>query len=220
MLFPTYIVDNFFSDPDRVVDLSNSLDFSYDNKRFPGGRTQSLHTINNNFFTSSCSKMLRTIYPNDEHISFSAVAYFQRISKNMPDSGGWIHLDDDHKLTGLVYLNKKGTRGTSFFKPITPYNPPLNIIQKQDYYENYKKYKGDQLEILHKARADANQNFSEVARVEGIYNRLVMFDGGEHHAEHLALLPEDRLTYIVFFERISSKTQGLEFYPLERMRKT
>jgi len=220
MLFPTYIVDNFFSDPDGVVDLSNSLDFSHNKKVFPGVRTQSLHTINKNFFNSSCAKMLRTIYPNDEHISFSAFAYFQRISKNMSDSGGWIHRDDTHKLTGLVYLNKKGTRGTSFFKPITPYNPPVNVIQKQDYYKNYKKYKGDQLKILHKARAHANQNFSEVTRVEGVYNRLVMFDGGEYHTEQLAPLPEDRLIYIVFFERIASKTQGLEYYPLEAMRKT
>ena len=141
-MYPTYIVDNFFSDPDEVVNLANSLDFSYNIKEFPGIRTQPQHETNPHFFSWSCLKMLKVIYPNEDNITFNAAAYFHKISKDMIESGGWIHRDDTYKLTGLVFLNKKNTQGTSFFKPKTLYNPPVNIVEKQDYYMNPEKYKG------------------------------------------------------------------------------
>ena len=52
MLYPTYVIDNFFPNPDQVVEFSKSLAFERDTNlgKWPGERTGLMHKINFNFF--------------------------------------------------------------------------------------------------------------------------------------------------------------------------
>ena len=45
-MYPNLIVDNFFEDPDSIVDLSKNLQYSSsDDGRWPGLRSNYLHKI-------------------------------------------------------------------------------------------------------------------------------------------------------------------------------
>ena len=58
MTYPITIIDNFFDDPDAIVELANSLDYyAPETGNWPGVRTKRLHecgencTIFNRLFT-------------------------------------------------------------------------------------------------------------------------------------------------------------------------
>ena len=44
-IFPISVVDNFFTNPDEVVKLANSLKFTQSNGFYPGKRTDRLHLL-------------------------------------------------------------------------------------------------------------------------------------------------------------------------------
>ena len=51
MLWPTICVDNFFEDPGKVKEFSDTLKFNKDPLgKWPGERTMHLHEINKEFF--------------------------------------------------------------------------------------------------------------------------------------------------------------------------
>ena len=216
-MYPSYIIDNFFDDPDVIVKLANSIPFhrctlemGYNNH--PGERTDYLHSTHNDFFRWSGLRMLAAIFPN-EKISFTAKASFQKISKKLSEVD-FIHQDKDTKLTAVVYLNKNGSSGTSLFKPKTFVTLGPEGTLKYDYYQSPEKYKGDKLKQLRMEKEALRDKFNETASVAGVYNRLFMFDGHQYHSQHLDINNEERLTYIVFFSKIESPNA-----PLEMMRK-
>ena len=225
MMYPTYIVDNFFDNPEAVVELANSLPFPNKGDTSPGARTDLLHDTQHAFFNWSCLRMLSTIFP-DGKTNFNARAQFQRIPQTVSEVD-FIHQDTHDKLTAIVYLNKKDTNGTSLFKPKTFETVSSNFflnVQKYNYYKSPEKYKGDKLKKLKREKEALRDKFNETVSVSGVYNRLFMFDGHQYHSQHPNRNKEERLTYIVFFSRIESRNAhklDVEVNkPLEIMRKT
>ena len=54
-MYPNLIVDNFFEDPDSIVDLSKNLQYSSsDDGRWPGLRSNYLHRIYPRLFDYIC----------------------------------------------------------------------------------------------------------------------------------------------------------------------
>ena len=212
MIYPTYVVDNFFDDPDTIVELANSISFPSKGDTAPGARTLPLYETHNDFFNWSGRRMLSVIFPNGQ-TPFTARAFFQKIPKTVSEAD-FIHQDTDFKLTAIIYLNKKGSDGTSLFKPKTFLNLDLKGTNKYDYYKFPEKYKGDKLKELRVEKEALRDKFDETLSVAGIYNRLFMFDGHQYHSQHPNINKEERLTYIVFFYKIESWNA-----PLEGMRK-
>jgi len=213
MMYPTYIVDNFFDNPEAIVKLAHSTPFPNKGYKSPGERTASLHTTHTDFFNWTGLRILSAIFP-EKQTSFVADASFQKISKNVSEVD-FIHQDTDTKLTAIVYLNPNGTSGTSLFKPKTFITLDLKDTQKYNYYKSPEKYKGDKLKEIRREKEALRDKFNETLSVAGVYNRLFMFDGHQYHSQHRNINNEERLTYIVFFSKIESKT-----FPLENMRKT
>ena len=212
MMYPSYIIDNFFDNPDVIVKLADSIPFHHKGEKSAGERTDPLHNTHNDFFSWSGLRILSAIFPG-EKTSFMASASFQKISKNLSEVD-FIHQDTSTKLTAIVYLNKNGTSGTSLFKPKTFSTLDLQNNQKYDYYKSPEKYTGDKLKELRKEKEAIHDRFDETLSVSGVYNRLFMFDGHQYHSQHLNTNKEERLTYIVFFSKIESLNA-----PLEIMRK-
>ena len=51
MIWPNLCVDNFFQEPDKVVEFANSLTFTKPKiANYPGKRSEALYLINNEFF--------------------------------------------------------------------------------------------------------------------------------------------------------------------------
>ena len=222
MMYPTYIVDNFFDNPEAIVELANSISFPNKGVSYPGARTNFLHDTQHAFFNWSCLRMLSTIFP-DGKINFEAQATFQKVPENLSEAD-FIHQDSANKLTAIIYLNKNGASGTSLFKPKTFITLDLRDTQKYNYYKSPEKYKGDKLKRLQIEKETLRKKFDETLSVAGVYNRLLMFDGHQYHAQHPNRNKEERLTYIVFFSKIESwnaQKPTVEINkPLEIMMKT
>ena len=121
------IVDNFFKDPDKIVDFASSLKFKQSDGFYPGQRSEELHITAPNFFNKTILKILALYfdYNNTEVFYRNANMYFQKIkpfdkNKNSILNEGLIHQDSYFNLAGVIYLNKKPdlNAGTSIYKNI------------------------------------------------------------------------------------------------------
>ena len=75
------IVDNFFKDPDKIVDFASSLKFKQSDGFYPGQRSEELHITAPNFFNKTILKILALYFDyNNTEVSYrNANMYFQKI---------------------------------------------------------------------------------------------------------------------------------------------
>jgi len=73
--FPVSVVDNFFSNPDKVVKFAESLTYTQSNGFYPGKRTELIHKVNYDFFSNTIFKVLSLFfYLNASIASFEDTA--------------------------------------------------------------------------------------------------------------------------------------------------
>jgi len=184
--FPV-VVDDFFNDPEMIVDYGKSLQ-KEQRKGQPGKRSESLWKINNLLANAIMLKIMSCYYDLEytnvswEHseICFHEVPRFSE-NKNDVRNKGWIHQDDEFgdmfQLAGLIYLTPDidPDSGTSL------YNVKSNIYHKI-YSKDvlYKNGSFDKEEYI-KSQIKQEENFEEKLRVQNIFNRLVMYDTSEWH---------------------------------------
>jgi hypothetical protein len=212
--FPITSINNFFEDPDKVVNLSKKLKYSkYESEgSWPGVRSASLHTIDYSFFNQTLLSILSMYYEDLTQIAYSeACLQFHRIkpySKSFNDirNKGWIHRDNV-SLGGIIYLNKNSfpESGTSLFTPKkNPIKNAIAVKTKLDFYKhgkiNIKKYEKEQ-KLLEK-------KFIKTHVINNIYNNLIAFDGEQwHRCDNLYAHPtEERLSMVFFIGKIRTKS--------------
>jgi hypothetical protein len=119
MLFPTYVADNFFDDPKKVIDFASTCDFSQDpNGAWPGKRSFNLSKINYNLFEFVTNKILRLIFPDTiTNLIWHAESYFQYIDYGEGSKEAWIHKDNGSELSSIIYLSRHKECGTSIYRP-------------------------------------------------------------------------------------------------------
>tara|TARA_B000000565_G_scaffold85600_1_gene62583 strand:- start:328 stop:990 length:663 start_codon:yes stop_codon:yes gene_type:complete len=218
MLFPSFTcVDNFLDDPDSVVELSKKFDYVKTTVS-PGSRTSKLHELDFDFFNWINLKICTIFYPHQmRDLRFSADTFFQRTHKLEHDN--WVH-NDGVRFTAILYLNKNNTAGTSIFKP-KDFNS--QIIEKSGYFK-HKYFSNeehglppDTLEKIKEAKELNNNAFEKTFSVEGIYNRLIIFDGNAYHASNPMLTDHERLTLISFIREIKLEGGPIQ-YPVPTMK--
>ena len=188
-------VDNFFDDPEALVDYAKSLPMESDSEgRWPGKRSKQLWEIDEILHNTILLKILSCYYDLDYlDISWdSAKTAFQeipRFSKNKNDirNKGWIHQDTElttgqtvkDKLAGLIYLtpNIDLDSGTSLFDVKTNkrrHDPQShrNLLYKSGQFDR-EKYEKDYIKF--------EKNYFEKIRFQNIFNRLIMYDTSEWH---------------------------------------
>ena len=82
-----------------------------------------IHYINENFFNSFCSKLFLCSTTTNTNISTGIVeTTFQKIyplsvNKTSIFNEGWVHLDSDSSIAGVIYLTQTHIEaGTSFYE--------------------------------------------------------------------------------------------------------
>ena len=193
-LFNSFCCDNFFEDPDKIVDFSKTLSFSKTNK-VRGVRSPCLHEINKNFFNYVNLKIINNIYPGLGSVEFNASTFFQESIQDICD--GWVH-EDDNLITSIIYLTKKGTSGTSVYKKKKEYDLTL----QPDKYEYFKNPESKNQEEILKKKNENNNKYRKTITFSGDYNRLVAFNGRTPHAADVNLNSENRLILISFINFI------------------
>jgi hypothetical protein len=200
MIYPTICVDNFFNEPDKILEFSNSLNFFEDTEgRWPGKRTSLLHEINFDFFEQFGLKVLSILYPTIKKITFKCSLNFQKISEEYINKG-WIHRDSETSdFTCIVYLSKHKECGTSIFNSKKLGYSIKNTDQKKDIYKT-KQFEKELIFL-----EENNSQFEENIIIKSRFNRLIIFDSNQLHGAQKFIeqnLKESRLTLVGFFSNI------------------
>ncbi len=90
MQWPTLIVDNFFTDPHAIVNLSKTFEYTKsEDNIWPGTRSPYVHKVNKDFFLWSTRKIMALLYPmqittsyNEPAVTWEAAQFFQRVPYN------------------------------------------------------------------------------------------------------------------------------------------
>jgi hypothetical protein len=231
MYFPTYYVNNFYENPEKVLDFANSLEYYPSEGNYPGKRTKHLHEVSPDFFNYSCFRVLNMIFGKSvSNVSFVAKNTFQKINYNdiSISKKGWIHIDPQAKLTVIIYLTPgKSKSGTSIYETKTE---GIGIIDQTLKYElkqskdipkffDFDKKFHNLLEKdeLKKKLEENNSRFNTLATFNCKFNSMLAFDGSNFHGADFEDLEEGetRLTQVIFFNEILSSN-----YPIPDMRRT
>jgi len=122
-------VENFFENPQTILDLSKNLEFYTFDKhpessvvgRYAGKRTLQLHNICPELFDSLCYGVVSQLvdFSKVESCDWRVSAYFSLINSedDIPEIQV-IHQDVDVLYAGVIYLNQNPNKhsGTSFYK--------------------------------------------------------------------------------------------------------
>jgi hypothetical protein len=215
MIYPTVCLDNFFNDPLKILEFSNSLQFYKDEEgKWPGERSKPLHEIDPLFFNNYGLKVMSILYPTIKNINFNCILYFQKISNEYINEG-WVHKDDDIDFTSIVYLSKHKNCGTSIFNSKKINSNVIHDNEKKDMY-----LKKDFVNTVDHLKNNNNQ-FEETINIKSKFNRFIMFDSAQFHAAQKFTennVTEDRLTLIGFFNNIyfpGIKYNGIEHKRLQ-----
>jgi hypothetical protein len=214
MNFPTVCVDNFFNDPDKVRNMALSLPFYKCGGEgvtgiWPGYRTEALHKVVPDYLQKFSEKIMKIFFNNHNDFTWTIETHFQRINSNFFNGidSGWIHIDDNTVLAGVVYLNPiiDKNNGTSIFIP-----KDKNILPSLEKYFEYKKemytnFKNENAKLYEEMRKENNDLFEKTIEFYNIYNRLVAYDM-HWHMENGFKMPkdEDRLTQVFFIKRLEN----------------
>jgi hypothetical protein len=216
MLWPTIIVDNFFDEPEKIIETSKKFVFRQNLLgKWPGERTDDISSLNYDMFNWITYKIIRLIYPmNHAQIKWNASQYFQKINGNIYQEGGWVHSDTPAELTAIIYLSKHKNCGTSIFDKKTFFNGALYTEKKHNSY--LTKNSKENLKYLIKN----NNNFEKTITINSKFNRLLIFDANQFHAadsfKDKNYEDEDRSTLITFFHSLNSENIK---YPIPEMKR-
>lgn len=218
--FPVTIVDDFFDFPDLVREFALNQEF-YKNEdgRWPGSRTDLLGDINQDLFQKFSERLLKLFFNLEKNrLSWVIEVQFQKVPcfDDNPKSSfnvGWIH-SDPCIFSGVIYLNKNFPKntGTNIYKiKDDVVDLDINQDEKFVFYSGKDISEKDYTEGINRN----NDQFEEIIRVENVYNRLVLFEGGQYHGVPSFYTKdlEDRLTLVFFVKELEVKP---DLYPILR----
>ena len=214
--FPVTIVDNFYENPELVRDFALSQKFYPSDGAYPGERSEGIHNLNQDFFQNFCEKLFSLFYDLETaELSWNVETTFQKIGKLSNDrnsklNAGWIH-SDSSIFSGVIYLSKNST-GTSIYYPKDADSGMTCQDQKHLFYSGKTTNEDEYALAIEKN----NNNFYESIRVDGKFNRLVLFEGGVYHGVPSFFGEDDfRLTQVFFVNEIAS-SKNTANYPIIR----
>jgi hypothetical protein len=215
MIWPTIIVDNFFDEPNKVVEYSKKLNFKKNPEGiWPGERTNQLANLDINFFNWVIYRIIRVMFPmNHKNFTWNADQFFQKINGKIYTDEGWVHSDIEDEVTAIIYLSNHKNCGTSLYTPKYMSNGVMHTNEKEEGYKNLNLKKSK------KYLKENNELFEKNLTIDSKFNRLVLFDSKQFHAADMFgdnVNDDERLTLITFFHQIH--TPYIK-YPLTEMRR-
>ena len=110
-MYPTTIVEDFFSDPDAIVKYMEDLEYSPSpTGHWPGVRSKHIGEINFNLFQHIGNKIY-SLFHSTPPERWVIDMWFQLITpyhedKWNPLNRGWVHRDTGSNFGGIIYLTK------------------------------------------------------------------------------------------------------------------
>jgi len=233
MTFPLTCIDNFYENPDAVVEFTNSLEFSKVPGVYPGVRTDLLHIITPDFFNLFCNKLFSVFFDYTQApVNWNVSSAFQKIYPFTDDgdvilNSGWIHLDGAPLAAGVIYLNKNANinAGTSLYQIKYPelcnvekfYRDGEEMIYL-DYGDNtaridFYDHKEVDTEEYKRKKIAHEELFEKTLEFGNVYNRLVLYDIEYWHKESSFIIngTDPRLTQVFFISSVQANS-----FPIDR----
>ena len=222
-LFPLTVVDDFYDNPDEVLDIAMNAEYHHrEDDHYPGGISQQIYLINERLCHWTIEKMMSIYFGQFNFIRWGCVMDFQKIEPH-PERNtkpllnkGTIHWDpEDCKLAGVIYLNKEPSRdaGTSFYKPKDQFYCTSDRSFHDEYVKKVQSYHlGKDIPDIEEVLEKHYNEYEETARVQAQYNRLSMYSPYTMHAP-TSYGDKIRYTLRCFITRIEAPH---ETYPLNR----
>ena len=197
----TTVLDNFFQNPFKVIDLGNSLEYT-DSEIYPGSRTVNLLEIEGQprefakFFAKKLSeKLLFGVTKFNLDLRFHRTDIYTPEAANL----GWTH-NDNVDYAGLVYLNPTELNlhtGTSICDKKDDTGFEQGDIESRKKFNLTKQSSQTYLDDL-----KLNQEqFVETVQVGNKFNRLVGYDARQwHKPTNYAVADTPRFTLLFFIE--------------------
>jgi hypothetical protein len=187
--FPV-VVDDFFNDPEMIVDYGKSLQMEpeTDVRYQPGKRSKPLWQIDEILNETILLKIMSCYFDlsymeiswETSKLQFQEIPRFSE-NKNDVRNKGWIHQDDlteyNTQLAGVIYLTPDidPDSGTSLYNVKS--NKHHRVYSKDLLYRDGLFDREEHI----KSQTKHEENFVEKLRVQNIFNRLVMYDTCEWH---------------------------------------
>lgn len=217
MYFPITIVDNFYENFNEIKKYALNLEyFKKISFTMPGTQTKLLNEINPLLFSKCTKKLLSIFYDRKiiNNINFECRTKFEKIYPYGKDyrKEGWIHADDENKLSAIFYLSGEYDEGTSFYVNKNLGSPDFSLMKyKHELYKENNPNVDEYNDYLLKH----NNQFQEILKVPLIENRLVVFDSSIlHKSDGLGNEKNPRLIQTFFFGQIYS-----EHFPINEMKR-
>ena len=203
MSYPLIIKDNFFSDPDAIVNIINHVDYSLSSNNYPGVRTKSLDEINPKLYEHIFQKIFLLLhdqlplrFESNLKVGFHKIKPFVEGDKWDKKNRGWVH-KDGCLFGGVIYLDKNPDKdaGTSIYK--LKYGYGIQTEQSRLVKEDY--FAGKQIDDKeYNMSFDIVRNqYEETLRVPNLYNRLLLIPGDQAHG--VTTFGDKERNTIVFF---------------------
>ena len=201
MSYPLIIKDNFFSDPDAIVNIINHVDYSLSSNNYPGVRTKSLDEINPKLYVHILRKIFLLLHDKlplrfDVKVGFQKIKPFVEGDKWDKKNRGWVH-KDGCLFGGVIYLDKNPDKdaGTSIYKSKDGFDVQTqeNIDAKELFYSGQLIDDGHYYNAYDRVR---NQ-YEETLKIPNVYNRLVLIPNDQPHA--MTTIGDKERTTLVFF---------------------
>tara|TARA_B100001250_G_scaffold211196_1_gene181211 strand:+ start:336 stop:995 length:660 start_codon:yes stop_codon:yes gene_type:complete len=184
--FPITIVDNFFDNPDEVLDMAMNVEYNEPQRtNYPGVTSRKMSELNPSLFNWTMEKVISIYFGQFWQVGWNCDMEFQKITpchdKDNILNKGAIHFDPaDCQLAGLIYLNKNPSKdaGTSFYKKKDQF-----YTVKDDYLKPLRDYhSGKDVSNIEEVCTNHFNQYQETARVQAEYNRFCFYSPDIPHA--------------------------------------
>ena len=200
MSFNSTCIENFFDYAEEVVSYAEKIEFhKLKHSVSPGYRTDPLEKINPILCKYITCRVLSQFYDLDRigNIEFETGTHFNSVPT---ESGMGITHTDKSTLTCIIFLSKNiNNAGTKILK-----RNNFIIPNELEIQESRKKHFETDIETEEwkQNRDYLNSHYTEIMRVNSVFNTAIVFDGHNNHCMHMdyAGTNENRLTLIQFID--------------------
>jgi hypothetical protein len=172
------VVEDFYKDPDAIRAMALEADYGRDLDYFKGERSTERYLLP--WVREEFCRLLNIDISG--WLTHGANGVFQKTTWNDP----LVYHHDSQDYAAAIYLNPEGGPGTSFWRHrLGGRKAPVTEVQAEWIYNP--------------AELISAENWIEVDRVDGLYNRLVIWDAKLIHSASY-YEREPRLVQLFFFD--------------------
>lgn len=207
MYFPTICVDDFFDDPNAIINFALSQDFfTAPDGAYPGKRTKTLYDLDKELFEKFSQKFFSIFYNfNKTDVRWVVDARFQKIDpyETADLNEGWIHVDYTAVLSGVIYLTPEADKNAGTVLCKIKKGQIFDYAQQEK--RNFNLGKLNDTEKYISLMKENNNKFEDTIYFSNQFNRMIAFDSTIFHkVQNFNAGNKSRLTLVFFVNKIES----------------